>query len=121
MNALIRLDLSASFHATGHLMLLKCLKVSFGIKERVLTWLKSNLADRTQCVSVADKTSPDVDLNFGIPKGSVLGPRNYSMYNKSVTQIIKATSNISFVPATLASCKFQITVQYPVSHIQSTE
>ena len=33
----------------------------------------------------------------------------------------KGTYNTSFVPAALASCMFQITVQDPVSHIQSTE
>ena len=33
----------------------------------------------------------------------------------------KETCNTCFVSATLASCKFQIIVQDPVSHIQSTE
>jgi len=33
----------------------------------------------------------------------------------------KGTSNTSFVLAALASCTFQIIVQYPVSYIQGTE
>jgi len=33
----------------------------------------------------------------------------------------KETYNASFVPAALASCTFQITVQDPASHFQSTE
>ena len=38
---------------------------------------------------MADKTSPDVGLLFGVPQGSVLGPKNYCMYTKPVGEIIK--------------------------------
>ena len=50
---------------------------------------KSYLADRTHCVSVSDKTSPDIGLHYGVPQGSVLGSTNYCMYTKSVGEIIK--------------------------------
>jgi len=43
MTALIMLDLSAAFDVIDHatlLLLLKCLKISFGIKEKVLNWIK---------------------------------------------------------------------------------
>ena len=33
----------------------------------------------------------------------------------------KGTYNTSFIPAALASCTFKITVQDPVSYVQSTE
>ena len=89
MTALIMLDLSAAFDVIDHPILLKRLEFSFGIKEKALTWVKSYLADRTQCVSVANKTSPDVGLLFGVPQGSVLGPKNYCMYTKPVGEIIK--------------------------------
>ena len=59
-------DLSAAFDVIDHPILLKCLEYFFGIKEKALNWVKSYLADRTQCVSVANKTSPGVGL-FGIP------------------------------------------------------
>jgi len=38
---------------------------------------------------VADKTSPDVDLLFRVPQGSVLGPKYYCMHTKQVGEIIK--------------------------------
>ena len=38
---------------------------------------------------MADKTSPDVGLLFGVPHGSVLGPKNYCMYTKPVSEISK--------------------------------
>jgi len=87
--ALIMLDLFAAFDVIDHPILLKRLEFSFGIKEKALTWVKSYLADRTQCVSVANKTSPDVGLLFGVPQGSVSGPKHYCMYTKPVGEIIK--------------------------------
>ena len=38
---------------------------------------------------MANKTSPGVGLLFGVPQRSVLGPKNYCMYTKSVDEIIK--------------------------------
>ena len=64
---------------------LKCSNVSFGFKERALTCVKCCLTDRNQYVSVADKTY----LYFGVPQGSVLGPKNYCMYTKRVGEISK--------------------------------
>ena len=87
MTALIILDLSAAFDVIDHPILLKRLEFSFGIKENALTLVKSYLPDRTQYVSVAKKTSPDV--HFGVPQGSVLAPKNYCMYTKLVGEIIK--------------------------------
>jgi len=89
MTALIMLDLSAAFDIIDHPMLLKRLEFSFGIEEKALTWVKSYLTDRTQCVSVMDKTYPDVDLPFGVPQGYVLRSKNYCMYAKLVGEIIK--------------------------------
>jgi len=88
MAALIMLVLPVAFDVIDHPILLKRLEFSFGIKEKALTWVKSYLADRTHCVPVTDKISPDVDLHFGVSQGSVLGPKNYCMYTKPVGEII---------------------------------
>jgi len=45
-----------AFDVIDHPILLKRFELSFGIKEKALTWIKSYLNDRTQCASVADKT-----------------------------------------------------------------
>ena len=58
MTALGMLDLSAAFDVIDYQILLKCLEFSFGIKEKTLIRLKSYLADRTQCISMANKTWP---------------------------------------------------------------
>ena len=71
MTALIMLDLSTAFDAINHSILLKLLEFSFGIKERALTWVMLYLNDRTPCVLVVAKTSPDVGFRFGVPEGSL--------------------------------------------------
>jgi len=38
---------------------------------------------------VFNETSPDVGLLFGVPQGSVLGPKNYCMYTRPVCEVIK--------------------------------
>ena len=62
MTILIMPDLSVAFDVVDHQIILKRLEFSVGIEERALTWVKSYLADVTHCVSVVDKTSPDVGL-----------------------------------------------------------
>jgi len=69
MTALIMLDLSTAFDVIDHPILLKSLEFSFGIKEKALTWVKSYLANRTQCVSVANKTSPEGMYSFWCTTG----------------------------------------------------
>ena len=85
MATLIMFYLSAAFDVIDNPIILKRLEFSFQIKEKALTYL----ADRTQCVSVGNKTSPDVGFLFTVPQGSVLGPKNYYMYTKPVGEIIK--------------------------------
>jgi len=92
ITALIMLDLSPAFDVIDHPILLRCLEISFGIKEKDLTWEKPYLTERTQYVSLAEKTSPRIGLLFGVPQGSVLEPKNYCMYTKPVGEIIKRYS-----------------------------
>jgi hypothetical protein len=62
---------------------------AFGIKEQALAWVKSYLSGRTQCVAVDDKMSSECVLEFGVPQGSVLGPKEYCMYTKPVADIAR--------------------------------
>jgi len=65
MTTLIILNLSAAFGVIDYPILLKRLEFS-------LTWEKSYLAERTQCVTMANITSSSVGLPIGVPQGSVL-------------------------------------------------
>lgn len=45
-----------------------------------LQWLKSYLSQRSQTVMVGGDESEEIELNWGVPKGSVLGPILFTLY-----------------------------------------
>jgi len=68
------LNLSAAFDCVDHDILVRRLKQSFGIYGTALEWLQSFLHGRTQQVCYNGQLSAVVELLFGVPQDSVLGP-----------------------------------------------
>jgi len=87
--ALVMLDLSAAFDTIDHDILIKRFEHSYGITSKALSWMKSYLTDRSQCVCVGESFSKYVKLCYGVPQGSVLGPRMYCLYSVPVGNIIR--------------------------------
>ena len=75
------LDLSAAFDTIDHDILLSRLCNVYGITCNALDWFRSYLTGRLQCVVIEDSVSVDQELDFGVPQGSVLGPRIYCTPN----------------------------------------
>jgi hypothetical protein len=46
-------------------------------------------ADRTQSVAIGSVQSDDIKLRFGVPQGSVLGPKLYCIFTKPVGEICR--------------------------------
>ena len=86
---LVMLDLSAAFDTIDHNTLLGRLKNHFGITGKPLEWMKSYLCDRYQTVCIDGELSKPVLMNYSVPQGSVLGPKNYIMYTKPVGAICR--------------------------------
>ena len=55
----------------------------------VLTWMKSYLNDRTQRVAVGSVVLNAMHLQCGVPQSSVLGPRLYCIFAKSISEICR--------------------------------
>ena len=72
-----------------HDILLSRLCNVYGITGNALDWYRSYLTGRIQRVVIEDSVSVDQELDFGVPQGSVLGPRIYCMYTKPVSDIIQ--------------------------------
>ena len=76
----ILLDLSAAFDTVDHVKLLEILQEDIGIRGTALKWFKSFITNRTQKVKIGDTFSDIIELLFGVPQGSVLGPILFKIY-----------------------------------------
>jgi len=87
---LILLDLSAAFDTIDKAILLDRMKTLLGIGGVVLEWFSSYLSDRTQSVKILQATSVIMELLFGVPQGSVLGPLLFLIYILPLHHLIKS-------------------------------
>ena len=87
---LVLLDLSAAFDTIDHSILIDRLDSCCGISGTAKDWLRSYLQDRTQTVVVGDAHSDPVNLNIGVPQGSVLGPLLFSIYILPLGDIVRS-------------------------------
>jgi hypothetical protein len=84
---LVLLDLTAAFDVVDHeLLLTKCLK--FGICDSAHQWLTCYLFGRNQRVSCLGQKSQFVELQCGVPQGSILGPLLFSIFISDISTVI---------------------------------
>ena len=86
---LVLLDLSVAFDTIDHDRLLYLLEHTFGVTGLALQWVKSYLSERTQTVKIGDAISEVLNLLFGVPQGSVLGPILFILYTTPLGNIIR--------------------------------
>ena len=87
--ALVMVDLSAAFDTIDHNIILKRFQQLFGITGAALDWFLSYLSDRYQTVVIHQQKSTPVRLRYGVPQGSVLGPKMYCMYTMPLGEIMR--------------------------------
>jgi hypothetical protein len=73
------LDLKKAFDTIDRNILFRKMD-RYGIRGHALSWFKSLLSNRSQCVKVGNKSSLLKDVNVGVPQGSGLGPLLFSLY-----------------------------------------
>ena len=71
VNCLVMLDLSAAFDMVNYQYLMDRLRYRFGLDGKIMEWISNYLQDRTQKVVVDNVKLEPVQLNQGVPQGSV--------------------------------------------------
>ena len=89
VTVLVMLELSAAFDTIDHHILLHRFEHLFRITGLALQWITSYLGNRYQAVVIDGKRSAPVLLQYGVPQGSVLGPKMYTMYTRPLGDVIR--------------------------------
>ena len=84
---MLLLDLSAAFDTMDHNVMLHRLSHDVEVGQTALNWFKSYLCDIIQAVHINGSTSSARHLTCGVPQGTVLGPRLFSIYAAPVSKI----------------------------------
>ena len=115
---IILLDLSAAFDTIDFYIMIQILHDEIGVRGVALDWFRSFLQGRTQQVKIDNAYSEVLDILFGTPQGSVLGPKLFSIYVRGQPKVFQ---RCQFNPAAFAddsngTKKFSLSFQFDVIH-----
>ena len=102
LNCMIFCDISKAFDRVWHRGLLFKLKQN-GISGNILHWIESYLSNRTQKVFVGSAKSQSLEVNAGVPQGSVLGPLFFLIYVNDIVENLLSITRL-FADDTSLSC-----------------
>ena len=80
------LDISPAIDTIDHEQLFELLQKQFGIKGTALNWIKSNFENLSSSIHNNSKTFSPTVTSFGIPRNSVLNPRNICYIHNSTNR-----------------------------------
>lgn len=82
----IFLDLKKAFDTVSIPLLLLKLE-DLGIRGTALEWFRDYLTNRSQFVKVADTSSSNLSISYGVPQGSTLGPTLFLVYANNLCKL----------------------------------
>ena len=110
------LDLSAAFDTIDITKIIEILSEEIGIDGVALEWFRSFLTGRTQRVNIKDQFSDSLEVLYGAPQGSVLGPKLFNIYVRSQPKVFQKCNfkTTSFADDSNGMKTFSLQFQYNV-------
>jgi len=76
----IFIDFTKAFDSISHDVLLNKLKYQFKFSSNAIEWFESYLKGRSQYVVINNSNSDIINIQHGVPQGSILGPLLFKLY-----------------------------------------
>ena len=99
----IFIDLKKAFDTIHHDILINKLE-RYGIRGIAKNWVSSYLSNRNQFVKLGETVSSCLDIVFGVPQGSVLGPKLFILYINDMCNVSEKLKLILFADDTNIFC-----------------
>jgi hypothetical protein len=111
------MDFSKAFDKVSHCLLVHKLD-HYGIRGKTNTWIHNCLSERSQAVVVDGEKSSYIDVDSGVPQGSVLGPSLFLFYINDMLRCLKSTVRL-FADDTIAYLAVTSEADAVNLHVQS--
>ena len=110
VTGLLFLDISKAFDSLNHKVLLGKLE-SIGLSSKSVSWFRSYLVGRRQCVLINGELSDYCAITHGVPQGSILGPLLFNIYINSLSNSVEKARVILYADDAVLSCTASTAVE----------
>ena len=97
------MDFTKALDTVSHNILLQKLN-NLGIRGDILLWLKNYLTERRQFVRINGCDCDTHIITHGVPQGSVLGPKLFSLFTKDLPKSLHSAETYLYADDTTIYC-----------------